>query len=238
MILRRVLGDHVDRLLVVEDDPDTRELIVEWLTLQGYDVVGASSAEEALLALRGGARFDAMLTDYILPGDTGTELLRTAFAEGLLEPGQALMASATPPHAELAALGVEVMQKPVDLAHLVERIEAMLVARHAAEVDAVSSRSAVPPAPAVDLVLYVSKGSIASMRARRVVCRLVNKLGEERVRLAIRDVAEHPDAASEDRVKFTPTLLRIHPEPKVRLIGDLRDDTALRDMLDAPASSG
>jgi CheY-like chemotaxis protein len=42
----------------------------------GFDVVEAASAEEALGLLSGGLHPDLLITDHLMPGLTGTELIR------------------------------------------------------------------------------------------------------------------------------------------------------------------
>ena len=55
------------RVLVVEDDPLIREFVVEALREEGFDVVQAADAEEALEWCR--RRFaDVLVTDVRLPG--------------------------------------------------------------------------------------------------------------------------------------------------------------------------
>ncbi|NLC56772.1 MAG: PAS domain S-box protein [Armatimonadetes bacterium] len=67
------------RLLLVEDNADTRTLIADSLTLDGYDVRAAASGEEALQVLQE-FRPDLMLVDIGLPGMDGIEFLRRARA--------------------------------------------------------------------------------------------------------------------------------------------------------------
>lgn len=64
------------RLLVIEDDPDTRGAINALLTRAGYDVVGAADAEEAVDLLTRGLRPRLIVADLRLPGVSGTDLLR------------------------------------------------------------------------------------------------------------------------------------------------------------------
>jgi PAS domain S-box-containing protein len=76
-------GTRLDglRILVVEDDADTRELIVETLQRSGATVVSAADASEALAALD---QFvpDVMIGDIGLPGVDGFELMRSIRARG------------------------------------------------------------------------------------------------------------------------------------------------------------
>jgi CheY-like chemotaxis protein len=63
------------RILVVEDDADSKDVTCELLMVLGHQVQSASSAEEAL-ALPDREKFDVMLTDINLPGMSGIELAR------------------------------------------------------------------------------------------------------------------------------------------------------------------
>jgi len=65
------------RILVVEDNEDSRMLVCELLATLGHAVTGVGSAEEALQALQQGA-FDTLFTDVSLPGISGVELAKKA----------------------------------------------------------------------------------------------------------------------------------------------------------------
>lgn len=63
------------RILVVEDDPDTRGAISELLTRAGYGVVAAHDAREAVDLLTRGLRPRLMVVDLLLPNVSGTDFL-------------------------------------------------------------------------------------------------------------------------------------------------------------------
>ncbi len=64
-----------ETLLLVEDEPSLRELTREVLTMNGYRVLEAGEAEEALsVAEAHGGAIDLLLTDVVMPGATGGEL--------------------------------------------------------------------------------------------------------------------------------------------------------------------
>jgi DNA-binding NtrC family response regulator len=63
-----------EQILVVDDEEDLRKSIVEILTLDGFEVDEAGSAEEAAEKLSQTA-YDVLITDHNLPQKTGVELL-------------------------------------------------------------------------------------------------------------------------------------------------------------------
>jgi signal transduction histidine kinase len=67
------------RILIVEDDAFVRESMVSSLEALGHEVTQAPDGEAALLALEG-TRPDLVITDYLMPGITGAELMQRARA--------------------------------------------------------------------------------------------------------------------------------------------------------------
>ena len=63
------------RVLVVEDDRDSRELLILTLQLQAAHAAGVASADEALSAIEA-ERYDVLLTDIRIPVVDGFELVR------------------------------------------------------------------------------------------------------------------------------------------------------------------
>jgi len=61
-------------ILVVDDDPEMRALLLDVLRNDGYDVAEAKDGTEAVLALRA-RRFDLILMDKNMPGPSGLDLL-------------------------------------------------------------------------------------------------------------------------------------------------------------------
>jgi two-component system, NtrC family, response regulator AtoC len=66
-------------ILVVDEEADLKHLIVEHLTLEGFEVDAASSAEEATEKLSR-TTFDVVVTDLMLPGKSGVVLLEETLA--------------------------------------------------------------------------------------------------------------------------------------------------------------
>lgn len=63
------------RVLIVEDNPAVRELLVEYLCLFGYEAVPAADGERGL-ALAAPQPPDLVITDVGLPGISGLEVCR------------------------------------------------------------------------------------------------------------------------------------------------------------------
>jgi PAS domain S-box-containing protein len=65
------------RILVVEDDPRVRQFIVECLEILGYQVMQADDGPAGLEKLES-TRPDLLITDFLMPGMTGAELIEQA----------------------------------------------------------------------------------------------------------------------------------------------------------------
>lgn len=96
--------------------------MTEFLARFGYDVTAVESAERAIERLRA-EHYDVVVSDHWLEGgETGTWLLCTAEAEGLLERTHAIMCSAEW-KLEGVPDGIPLMQKPIDVYALDETIK-------------------------------------------------------------------------------------------------------------------
>jgi CheY-like chemotaxis protein len=107
------------RVLLVEDDEDTLQLIKAILERRGADVTAAASADEALASLER-AKPDVLLSDIGMPGGNGYELIKKIRAlgpeQGGRVPAVALTAYAGPKDRRRALLaGFQVhLAKPIE----------------------------------------------------------------------------------------------------------------------------
>ncbi|MGE4297616.1 MAG: response regulator [Desulfovibrionaceae bacterium] len=62
------------RILLVEDDPLVRAMLVETLMTEGHDITTAEDGAAAVAAYRA-APFDLVITDIVMPGSTGIEAI-------------------------------------------------------------------------------------------------------------------------------------------------------------------
>jgi two-component system CheB/CheR fusion protein len=118
------------RLLVVEDEPTGREMLVALLEQYGAEVVATASAEEALTALEQAVP-DILLSDIGMPGESGYDLLRRVRAlsvdRGGRVPAIAFTAySSSQDRLESLDAGFQAhLAKPTDPARLVAMITAL-----------------------------------------------------------------------------------------------------------------
>lgn len=67
--------EHIDHILVVDDDRDIRELIVDYLVKSGYRASGAANGKEMRVVLDK-QHIDLVVLDVMMPGDDGLTLCR------------------------------------------------------------------------------------------------------------------------------------------------------------------
>lgn len=118
-----------ETILVVDDEPTVRMLIVDSLTELGYACAEAADGPSALAVLQGSAPIDLLITDVGLPG--GLNGRQVADAARALRPG--LKTLFITGYAENAVLnhghiepGMEVLTKPFAIRDLTERVERLL----------------------------------------------------------------------------------------------------------------
>ena len=117
-----------ETLLIAEDETSVRNLVASTLRRDGYRLLIASSAEEALgLADGHDGRIDLLLTDAIMPGRSGFELANLMVAR---RPGLPVIVMSGYTEENLAISGlsepVSMLQKPFTPSDLRRRIRAVL----------------------------------------------------------------------------------------------------------------
>ncbi len=114
-------------VLVVEDEQEIRETVRALLGEEGYDVVAVATTDEALEAL-GRTQFDAVISDVLLPGAGGREVL--AAARRLPNPPPVLLVSGRGEEElgrELIESGAAgLLRKPFGLGKLLEALQNVL----------------------------------------------------------------------------------------------------------------
>jgi PAS domain S-box-containing protein len=112
-------------ILVVDDDPDARELTVRALREIGYRICEADGAARALQLLDDGRAFDLLVLDYAMPGMNGAQLAAAARAR---RPELPLLF--TTGHADAATLDAwscaDTLRKPFTLSELARQVRDLL----------------------------------------------------------------------------------------------------------------
>ncbi len=116
-------------ILIVEDEPEIRELLNFALTRAGFDVAEAESGEKALQYLDQKLP-DLMVVDWMLPGMSGVELAKRIRKDELAGTMPLLMLTARTDESDLLksfAHGIDdYMSKPFSPKELIVRIKALL----------------------------------------------------------------------------------------------------------------
>jgi PAS domain S-box-containing protein len=118
-----------ETILVVEDNPDVRRLVLRQLRDFGYTVIEAANGPQALKILEDGAAIDLLFTDVVMPGGmTGRQLaeaakgrrpnLKTLFTSGYTEDSILRLGKLDP--------GVRLLSKPYRKHELATRVREAL----------------------------------------------------------------------------------------------------------------
>jgi len=73
--LKNDIHDALKHILIVDDDPDLRALMVDYLRNSGYEISAAGDGNEMKVALAEHS-IDLVILDLMLPGEDGLSLLR------------------------------------------------------------------------------------------------------------------------------------------------------------------
>ena len=123
---REPLPDDAPHVLVVDDDARIRDLLVRYLSQNGFRVTQAGDANTARAKLRG-LSFDIIVLDVMMPGESGLSLAREL--KGIAEVPVCMLTARAEPEQRTEGLEVGVddyMTKPFDPRELVLRLNNIL----------------------------------------------------------------------------------------------------------------
>jgi CheY-like chemotaxis protein len=113
------------RVLIVEDDPDTREMLARFLEIAGYQVVQAANGAEALDVLRRGAAASVILLDLMMPRMDGWQFRDEQRRDPSISHIPVVVVTAAGPRDRVPPIEVDAwLAKPIDLDGLLETLEA------------------------------------------------------------------------------------------------------------------
>jgi CheY-like chemotaxis protein len=108
-------------VLLVEDDPESRETLREFLELEGYKVETATNGQEALTALNTfGDQICIVLLDLFMPVMDGWQVIDELRADGRLSQTKIVVITSA---AHRAPAGLPVFEKPLDVDKVVSMVD-------------------------------------------------------------------------------------------------------------------
>jgi DNA-binding response OmpR family regulator len=119
--------DDVKHVLVIEDEPQMRAMLIDNLEFEGYRVTAVASGEEALQAVSS-RQFSLLLVDVMLPGISGFDVCQQLRARGQHVPIVVLTARA---HEQDRVHGLDLgaddyVSKPFGVKELLARVRAQV----------------------------------------------------------------------------------------------------------------
>ncbi len=117
------------RILIIEDESDIRELLTYNLDLEGFEVVGAANGEEAYRALRS-EPIQLVVLDLMLPDISGLEICRYIRRDSALSRIPVIMLTAKGEEVD-RIVGFELgaddyVTKPFNIREMILRVKAVL----------------------------------------------------------------------------------------------------------------
>ncbi|MGA9550031.1 MAG: response regulator transcription factor [Rhodomicrobium sp.] len=121
------------KILVIEDDPEGRNVLVQGLVECGQEATSAPDFAEGLALAETGA-FDVLIVDRMLPGGDGLDIVTALRAQGVMTPAVFLTAlnEVDDRVAGLRAGGDDYIAKPFSFLELLARLEAVIRRKEAA----------------------------------------------------------------------------------------------------------
>ena len=117
------------RILIIEDESDIRELLTYNLELEGFDVVGVANGEDAFKALQTGS-IQLVVLDLMLPDISGLEICRYIRRDSALSRLPVIMLTAKGEEVD-RIVGFELgaddyVTKPFNIREMILRVRAVL----------------------------------------------------------------------------------------------------------------
>ncbi len=113
------------RILVVDDSLPVRLIVEAFLEQAGFEVIGTTDAETAIDILQSDHRFDGLVTDYLMPGMNGAQLISWARAAFPNLPAVMVTGYGAAEVLETLPVDVVILRKPVQRTELVGSVKAM-----------------------------------------------------------------------------------------------------------------
>ncbi len=122
-----VVARRAATVMLVDDEELVRSATADMLRDIGYDVVEAGSASQALSAVRSGIAADVLVSDYLMPGMTGGQLIHELRTLGVRMP--ALLVTGYAAAGEDVPADVKLLAKPFRQVDLAAQVDVLLQPR-------------------------------------------------------------------------------------------------------------
>ncbi len=121
------MGRPTPDILIVDDEPQVRDIVATYLAREGFDVRTAADGHEAIAAIQA-RRPDAMVLDLMLPGVNGLQILQKLREDGDQVPVIVLSARGKEPErvAGLELGADDYLAKPASPREVAARVRAVL----------------------------------------------------------------------------------------------------------------
>src|SRR5208337_5575994 len=121
------------RILIIEDDPEGRNVLIQGLAECGQEATSAPDFPEGLALAQTGS-FGVLVVDRLLPGGDGLDIVAALRAQGMVTPAVFLTAlnEVDDRVAGLRAGGDDYIAKPFSFLELLARLEAVIRRKEAA----------------------------------------------------------------------------------------------------------
>ena len=121
------ISEPAKTLLVVDDEPMVRDMEAQVLRLQGYTVLEAESAAEAMRLARETPAIDLLITDLLMSEVDGLELTRRFRAVHPKTPVLMVSGSVQPVRHRASHLDrFEILEKPFEFNELLHKVRSLL----------------------------------------------------------------------------------------------------------------
>ncbi len=199
------------QILVVDDNPDNRDLLSRQLGRRGYTIVVAENGREALAIMRV-QPFDLVLLDIMMPVMNGYEVLQQLKDDPALRHIPVIVISAADDLSSMVRgiqLGAEdYLSKPFNSVLLKARIEASLEKKHFRDQEQI----------------YVQALAAEQQKSERLLLSILPKVIAEKLKDQQQIIADYFAQATvlfADVVDFSRFSARISPDTLVRWLNDL-----------------
>ncbi|MFQ9181585.1 MAG: response regulator transcription factor [Eggerthella lenta] len=150
-------------IVIIEDDADINEVVAVHLRRNGFACTQAFSGSEGRLLLSGSEPFDLVITDLMLPGMAGEDVVRLVRARGDMP---VIVMSARTTAADKVALlklgADDYLTKPFDLDELLARVQV-----HCADADVRRASASGAPSDERSRTRRRNRDALQRLDARR-----------------------------------------------------------------------